>query len=142
MSYVSLYVHVVFSTKERRRQIAEAIQPRLWAYMGGIARSNHFTAVCVGGIEDHVHLLLSLSGMIPIAKAVQLVKAGSSKWMHEEMGKPLFAWQESYGAFSVGVSQVPATIRYIQNQKAHHRKVSFAEEWALIMKKHGLDPER
>lgn len=142
MSYISLYIHVVFSTKERRKQITEAIQPRLWAYMGGIARKNRFKAVSIGGIEDHVHLLLSLPGTLDVAKAVQLIKAGSSKWMHEEMAMPLSAWQESYGAFSVGVSQVPATIKYIQNQKQHHRKVSFAEEWALFMKKHGLETGR
>lgn len=141
MSYISVYVHVVFSTKERRKQIPESLQPRLWAYMGGIARTNRFKAITIGGIEDHVHLLLSLPATIAIAKAVQLVKAGSSKWMHEDIGIPLFAWQEAYGAFSIGVSQVPATVKYIDNQKAHHRKIGFAEELAMILKKHGIVPE-
>jgi putative transposase len=138
VSYISLYVHVIFSTKERRKQIPEAIQPRLWAYMGGIARANGFKAITIGGIEDHVHLLLSVPATIPIAKAVQVVKAGSSKWMHDEIGKKVFSWQESYGAFSIGISQVPDTMRYIDNQRVHHRKRNFAEEFALFLKKHGI----
>jgi len=141
MSYVSLYVHVIFSTKERRKQIPEDVQPRLWAYMGGIARANKFKAIAVGGLEDHAHLLLSLPATLQVAKAVQLIKAGSSKWMHEELQRPLFAWQESYGASSVGVSQIPATVKYIDNQKEHHRKRGFTEELAMFLKKHGIVPE-
>jgi putative transposase len=140
-TYVSLYVHVIFSTKERRKQIPDEVQPRLWSYMGGIARANRFKAITVGGVDDHAHLLLSLPTTIPIAKAVQLIKAGSSKWMHEEIRRPLFAWQESYGAFSIGVSQIPGTVKYIENQKEHHRRCSFADELALILKKHGMTPE-
>jgi putative transposase len=142
VSYTSLYVHVIFSTKERRKQIPENIQPRLWAYMGGIARANRFKAISVGGVEDHSHVLLSLHGSIPVAKAVQLIKAGSSKWMHEEMNRPLFAWQEAYGAFSIGISQIPETVKYINSQKEHHRKRSFADEFALFLKKHGMVEDR
>jgi putative transposase len=140
-TYTSLYFHLIFSTKERRKQIPEDIQPRLWAYMGGIARSNGFKAITIGGMADHVHVLLSLPAKLPVAKAVQLVKAGSSKWMHDEMKRPLFAWQEAYGAFSIGVSQVPATVKYIQNQGEHHKARDFAEEFALFLKKHGIVPE-
>ncbi|HUQ50278.1 MAG TPA: IS200/IS605 family transposase [Terriglobales bacterium] len=140
-TYSSLYFHLIFSTKERRKHIPEELQPRLWAYMEGIARANRFKAISVGGIEDHAHVLLSLPATVPVAKAVQLVKAGSSKWMHEEIGRRLFAWQESYGAFSVGVSQVPDTVKYIENQREHHLKRSFAEEFALFLKKHGIVEE-
>ena len=138
MSYTSLLYHCVFSTKERQRTIADDIQPRLWAYMGGIARTNKMKALAIGGVADHAHLLLSLKPDMPIAKAVQLIKSGSSKWMHEEVGRKLFWWQESYSAFTIGVSQIPVTVRYIENQPEHHRRRSFAEELEMILKKHGM----
>src|SRR5438552_12276409 len=119
-TYISLLHHCVFSTKERRTTISEDVQPRLWAYMGGIARTNKMKALAIGGTRDHVHLLLSLKADMPVAKAMQLIKSGSSKWMHEEVGKKLFSWQEAYGAFTIGVSQIPATVKYINNQKEHH----------------------
>jgi putative transposase len=109
--------------------------------MGGIARTNNIKALAVGGFNDHAHLLLSLRSDMPIAKAMQLIKAGSSKWMHEEVGKKLFSWQEAYGAFTIGVSQIPVTVRYIQNQNEHHRRKTFAEEWDLILEKHGISGE-
>ena len=141
MSYTSLLFHCVFATKERKRLIDEATQPRLWSYMGGIARTNGIKALAIGGTADHVHLLLSLSPAMPIAKAIQLIKAGSSKWMHEQVGNKRFLWQEKYGAFTIGISQRSATIRYIQNQRRHHARRGFAQEWAAILKKHGLSIE-
>jgi putative transposase len=109
--------------------------------MGGIARTNGMKALAVGGMADHVHLLLSLPPTIPVGKAVQLVKSGSSKWMHEKMRRKRFAWQEGYGAFTVGISQVPATTRYILNQKKHHSKMRFEDEWKIFLERHGLDLE-
>ncbi len=122
--------------------------------MGGIARSNKMKALAVGGIADHAHVLLSLPPTIAIAKAIQLVKAGSSKWMHEQTGSrrfphpnkrntgacwgPRFEWQEGYGAFTIGASQVPATIRYIENQPRHHRKTSWSEEWEMFVRRHAV----
>jgi REP element-mobilizing transposase RayT len=137
-TYTCLLYHVVFSTKDRRKQIPENIQSRLWSYMGGIARTNNFKALAVGGVEDHCHLLLSLPPTITVAKAVQLIKAGSSKWMHEEVGRRLFVWQESYGANTIGVSQIPNTILYVQNQLEHHKRHTFDEELASIIKRHSL----
>ncbi len=93
-------------------------------------------ALAVGGIADHSHILLSLPPTITIAKAVQLVKAGSSKWMHEQTGTRRFEWQEGYGAFTIGASQAPATIRYIDHQLARHRKTSLKEEWEMFLKRH------
>lgn len=82
-SFVSCLMHVVFSTKERRPWITSEIQDRLWPYLGGIARENKMKALKVGGVEDHVHILLSLPSTLDIAKAVQLLKGNSSKWIHE-----------------------------------------------------------
>src|SRR5438105_14632043 len=138
MAYTSLLYHVVFATKDRRNTIPEDLQPRIWAYMGGIAQKNGFKVLAAGGVEDHVHLLLSLPATMPVAKVVQLVKAGSSKWIHEELGRKLFAWQETYGAFTIGISQVEVTRKYISKQKSHHKGRDFKMEWKAILARHGL----
>lgn len=134
-TYTNLLVHVVFSTKGRRRLIPPEVQPDLWAYMGGIARTNHFKALAVGGTDDHAHALLVVPPTLPVAKAVQLIKAGSSKWMGEHPERRGFAWQEAYGAFTIGESQVPETIAYIEGQREHHAKVRFEDEFLAFLRK-------
>jgi REP-associated tyrosine transposase len=97
-------------------------------------------ALAIGGTADHLHALLSLPGMMSFAKAVQLIKGGSSKWVHDTFPKHnKFGWQEGYGAFSVSASQVDKTIAYINNQKDHHRKKTFQEEFLDLLKKHGIE---
>ena len=92
-SYVSNLLHYVFSTKDRRKIITPDLQERLWPYLGGIARENGMKALAIGGVEDHVHLLLSLPATLSVAKAIQLIKGGSSKWIHETFPtKRSFAW--------------------------------------------------
>jgi putative transposase len=137
-TYVSDLVHCVFSTKERRNLIRPEIQADLWAFLGGIARKNGFKALIVGGTENHVHALLSLPAQMPLAKAMQLIKGASSHWMNENHTKG-FAWQEGYGAFTVGISQKDDTIAYIRSQAEHHRKKSFEEEFVAFLKKHNVD---
>lgn len=136
-TYTSLLYHCVFSTKNRQPSIPKNLLPRLWPYMGGIARTNGMKALAIGGMNDHAHLLLSLPPTMAVAKALQLIKAGSSLWMHEQ-GARDFDWQDGYGAFTVGISQVEATAAYIRNQERHHAKRTFAQEWATFMKRHGL----
>jgi putative transposase len=139
-TYTSNLLHCTFSTRGRRTLINPGIQQRLWPYLGGIAREHKMKALAVGGVADHVHLLLSLPATVAIAKAVQLIKAGSSKWIHETFPRSrTFAWQEGYGAFSVGISQVDRTIAYIQRQAEHHRKTTFQEEFLAFLKKHGIE---
>lgn len=139
-SYVSSFFHCVFSTKERRRTITTEIEERLWQYMGGIARENNMKAIKIGGIEDHFHVLLSLPSAMDIAKALQLIKGGSSKWVHETFPPQRdFAWQEGYGAFSVGISQLEDTRRYIANQREHHQTKSFKEEFVAFLERHGIE---
>ena len=137
-TYISAFFHCVFSTEGRRGLIPPAKQPDLWAYLGGIARKNRFKAIAVGGTDNHVHLLLSLPATLPLAKAVQLLKGGSSKWMNDS-GADGFAWQQGYGAFSVGISQQTTTIAYIQSQVKHHNKRGFEEEFLAFLKKHGIE---
>ena len=139
-SYISLYVHIVFSTKERQAMITPDLQNRLWAYIGGIARENHMKALSIGGMQDHVHVLLSLPSTLPVAKAVQLIKGGSSKWVHDTfVGLGKFAWQEGYGAFSVNVSLLEDTIRYIEGQGEHHKRKTFQEEYIEFLSRNGID---
>jgi putative transposase len=139
-SYISSLYHCVFSTKERRKSITRDFQKRLCPYLGGIARDNEMKALSVGGTEDHVHILLSLPATIAVAKAIQLIKGGSSKWVHDTFPEfQRFAWQEGYGAFSIGVSQVLSTLRYIQNQEEHHRRQTFQEELLAFLKKHRIE---
>ena len=139
MSYVSSYYHCVFSTKERRPTITPALQERLWPYLGGIAREHKMMAVEIGGVADHVHMLLSLPASMPVSKALQLIKGGSSKWVHDTFPEHrLFGWQVKYGSFSVSVSQLDKIVEYIRNQAAHHQKLTFTEEFIALLKKHRI----
>src|SRR5512140_4047807 len=113
MSYISSYCHCVFSTKERRPLIQPNLRERLWPFLGGIARQNRMKAIEIGGMPDHVHILLSLPPTLSIAKALQLIKGGSSKWVHDTFREQWrFNWQVKYGAFSVSVSLLDKTVRY------------------------------
>ena len=137
-TYVSGLVHCVFSTKQRRNLIRPEIQSDVWAFLGGIARKNKLKALMVGGTENHVHILSSLPADMALAKAMQLIKGASSRWMNETHTKN-FAWQEGYDAFTVGISQQAGTIAYIQSQAEHHRKRSFEEEFIAFLKKNKVD---
>src|SRR5437660_6078802 len=112
-TYSSNRVHVIFSTKARANSISEELQPKLWAYMAGIAKKQGFDAIIIGGIQDHVRALVLLPPTMPLSKAVQFLKGSSSKWLKNGKG---FAWQEGYGAFSVSASQTDDVIPYIKKQ--------------------------
>jgi len=138
-TFSSLNVHCVFSTKNREPLLLGEIKERFWAFMGGIAKQNEIKPLCIGGVADHVHLLLSLPTTVSVAKAMQLIKGGSSAWAHETFSSlQRFAWQSGYGAFTVSISPIAETITYIQNQVEHHRLRSFQEEYVSFLKKHGI----
>jgi REP element-mobilizing transposase RayT len=122
-------MHCVWATKERRPLIKPAFEQRLWPYLGGIARENKMKALVVGGVEDQVHVLLSIPATISVAKSVQLLKGNSSKWIHDTFKEHWdFEWQEGYGAFSIAISGIEDTTKYINNQAEHHRTTTFKEE--------------
>ena len=126
----------MWATKERRLLIKPELQSRLWPYLGGIARENKMKALVVGGGEDHVHALLSIPSTLSVAKSIQLLKGNSSKWIHDTFKEHWdFEWQEGYGAFSIGISGVEDTTKYIQGQAKHHRKMTFKEEVESFLKK-------
>ncbi len=136
-SLVSNRVHVIFSTKERQAWIAPDYQHRLWPYIIGIGKNKDVPVLAVGGMEDHVHVLIALPAAMPLAKAVQMIKANSSRFMRQHV--PDFEWQKGYGAFSVGASAMNATIEYIRNQQRHHRKRDFKAEFLQFLTRYGVD---
>jgi putative transposase len=141
-SFNSCLMHCVFATHNRAPVLTPEIRERLWPYLGGIARENDMKALAIGGVVDHVHLLLSLPATLSVSKAMQLLKGNSSKWLREtfpELRRCDFGWQEGFGSFSIGISGVADTIHYIQTQEEHHRKKSFREELENILKKHGCN---
>ena len=139
-AHVSNLMHCIFSTKDRAPLIDSDLESRLWPYIGGIARENRIKALAIGGTTDHIHSLLSLPSTLSVAKALQLIKGGSSKWVHDNFPKRNhFGWQEGYGAFSVSVSQLNRTISYINGQEEHHRRKSFQEELLEFLVKHNIE---
>jgi len=141
-SYISGYFHCVFSTKNHNRWLNDVIQSKLFSYLGGIARDRGFKLLKAGGVEDHVHILISIPATLTIGQAMQYLKGGSSKWIHDNFPElKEFSWQEGYGAFSIGVSQIEKTTRYIENQAAHHRKKTFREELIEILNIHDISFE-
>ena len=132
--------HIIFSTKNRGPWIRADIESRVWSYLGGIARENDMRALLVGGMENHVHLLLGVPPTIAVSKAVQLIKGGSSAWLKDAFpGLKGFGWQDGYGAFTVSKSLVPEVEAYIRSQREHHRTKSFEEEYRAVLVKHGIE---
>jgi putative transposase len=136
-SLSAVTIHFVFSTKDRAPLITDTIAPELHAYIGGIIRAEKCVPVAVGGMADHVHLLISMSREISLAELVRVIKSGSSKWMHEK-GHRDFAWQAGYAAFSVSQSNVESVRSYIAQQAQHHRRMPFREEYLLFLQRHGI----
>ena len=139
-TYSNLLFHVVFSTKERVRLLIKDARDRLYPYISGIANKNNFKTLIVGGTNDHIRVLLSLKPEISVSKAVQLIKGGSSKWLHDNFPDlNIFSWQEGYGAFTVSISQIDVVKNYIANQEEHHKKMSFEEEYLELLKRNNID---
>lgn len=139
-TYTALHYHIVFSTKSRRPWIHQEIEQRIWEYLGGIARENKLKALQIGGIEDHVHLVIGAGPTISVSKLVQLIKGGSSKWIHETFPNlAAFAWQDGYGAFTVSKSQLPTVIHYVAGQREHHKTSSFQDEYLNLLERHEVE---
>jgi len=139
-TYTSLHYHIVFSTKNRDPFLVETVRQRLFAYLGGIARENGMNALEVGGMTDHVHLLLSIPASLAVSKAVQLIKGGSSHWLKVTFPSMIdFAWQDGYAAFTVSQSQLNDTQAYIRSQPEHHRTKTFIEEYRAFLARHRIE---
>ena len=135
-SLVKNYVHIVFSTKYRQPLITEEIEKELYNYMLEICRRLNCDPIIIGGFTDHIHILCKLSTRIPLMKLLEEVKAHSSKWIKTKgIEFANFYWQNGYGAFSVTPSDMDRLINYIKNQKQHHSKSTFQNEYRSILKK-------
>jgi REP element-mobilizing transposase RayT len=139
-SFVSLHHHLVFSTKNRVPLISAEVQPRLFDYIGGILRAERSVLVAAGGMPDHVHLLVSLDKQLSISEALRIIKASSSRWVHDTLPDALsgFAWQAGYGAFAVSYSHLARVKAYLSRQAEHHRTVTFQEEFIAFLQRHGI----
>jgi len=139
-SLVKILIHLVFSTRERAPFIDADLKSRLYPYMAGILRTEGATLIALGGMPDHVHLLLRLKADRKLSYLVRDLKTGSSKWVHEKSEPvPDFAWQTGYAAFSVSQSQEAKVKAYILNQKAHHRRTTFQEELLDLLERHQVE---
>jgi len=133
----NLIFHLIFSTKDRQPLITPEIRNDLFAYLGGIIRELKGTALIVNGTSDHVHMLVRIRPVHAVAQIARLVKANSSKWVHEKWNAR-FAWQTGYGAFSVSESNVSVVSRYIAAQEEHHEKHTFQEEYVAFLRKNNI----
>ena len=133
-SLSNVLLHIVFSTKNREPLVDELIEPEVHAYLATVCKSIGCPAHKIGGTDDHVHIACTLSRTVPISSLVQEIKQDSSKWM-KTCGEKYrsFAWQNGYGAFSIGQGQLEHLRRYIANQRAHHRRESFQDEFRAIL---------
>jgi REP element-mobilizing transposase RayT len=130
---------MIFSTKNRFHWINLELEQRLWEYLGGIARKHKTSALQIGGAPDHVHILLQAPAIYSPSQVAQFLKGDSSKWIHDTFpGLRKFGWQDGYGAFTVSKSQLQQVVRYIQDQKEHHRKRTFQEEYLELLQKHEI----
>lgn len=141
-TYTKLRYHIVFGTKHRQPLITPHLRDRLYSDLGGILSRQGGTLLAIGGMPDHVHLLIGLGTTHCLAGVMQQLKASSSKRLNERKLLPEpFAWQAGYGAFSVSESKVDIVRSYILRQEEHHRRVSFGEEIQEILRKHGFEAD-
>lgn len=137
------FYHLVFSTKHRTPWISAEVEPRLYAFLTGIARDLECEVLALNGTPDHVHVAVRYPGDLSHSDLVRHLKARSSKWIHETMPELReFAWQDGYGGFTVSRSVLDQVVRYVKRQKEHHRRVTFEDEFMAILEKHGMRPSR
>jgi REP element-mobilizing transposase RayT len=132
-AYPNVLIHCIFSTKNRRDLIPNNLHEKLSMYFVGIGKAHNIAVLCAGGTANHAHLLIALPASVALAKAVQVLKANSSRWLGEHGFD--FAWQEGYGAFSVSSSHVEAVRHYIEHQTEHHARHSFEDEFVSLLRK-------
>lgn len=136
-TFTNLVYHVVFSTKYREPMIIPEIRDELYRYMGGIIKNEGGIALQIGGMPDHVHVLIKLKPVHALSEILRMVKGGSSKWFNEHYRlAKRFGWQRGFGAFTVSESQIPVVDRYIRTQETHHRNLLFKDEYIELLERH------
>jgi REP element-mobilizing transposase RayT len=138
-SLANLYVHLIFSTKDRFPFLSPKIRPDLHAYMATVLANLNSPAVLINSVDDHVHILFNLGRTVTLAQVVEDVKKASSKWIKTQCPNlATFKWQAGYGEFSVSESTIPKVANYIRNQAEHHRVKTFQEEYREFLEKHKI----
>jgi putative transposase len=141
-SFVQMYTHIVFHTKNNVELIHEEVEKELYSYLGGILKNYKSCPLQIGGTPDHVHLLCTLPKTIALADLVEEIKKSSSKWIKTKgIHYQNFYWQDGYGGFSVSSSGVEAVKKYITDQKEHHRKISVIDEYKKLLDEYGIPYE-
>lgn len=135
-TYLSLHYHLIFSTESREPTLSDL--PRIYDYMAGTVHGLGGHCRAVGGMPDHLHLLVGLNATHTVADFMRDLKKSSSTWMHDEVGRQSFAWQKGYAAFTVSASGVEHVRKYILDQAEHHRVRSFREELKALLDKSGV----
>ena len=139
-TYSHCYYHIVFSTKDRFKFIKPDIEERVWAYIGGVAREHGMVPIQIGGIDDHVHALIGSPPATAPSKIAQILKGGSSHWIHTEFqSMKKFAWQDGFGVFTVCKSHADNVVQYIKGQRQHHQKQTFEDEFRELLRLHEIE---
>lgn len=139
-TYSQIYIQVVFAVAGRENAIRKDWRDELYKYITGIVKNNDQKLISIGGVEDHIHILLGIKPSIALSDLVRDIKANSSGFANEKrLAKGYFRWQEGFGAFSYSHSQLDDVIRYIQNQEEHHKKSSFKDEYVTYLKRYEID---
>ena len=139
-TYYQLYYHVVFAVSSREATIMESWREELYKYITGAVRNQKCELIAIGGMADHVHLLVQIPPKISISSFVQSIKIQSTNWINEKhFCKGKFGWQEGYGAFTASRSHVPQIKNYIFNQKSHHKQKAFLEEYITMLEGYGVE---
>ncbi len=139
-SYRQIYYQIVFGTKHRSPTIAESNCTELYRYISGVTRNKNCKLHCINGVEDHIHIFSDLHPTICLADYVKDIKVASSLWMKANGNFPKFeAWQEGYGAFTYSGREKDKIINYIKNQKEHHKRQTFHDEFRNLLIEHGIE---
>ena len=137
-TYTQIYMHIVFAVAKRESLISDQWVDELYSYLSGACQNRHHFVHAINGTCDHVHMLIGLHPTESVASLVKELKGQSSRWINNKFLKGKFEWQSGYGAFSYSKSLIPAVKEYIDNQREHHRNVSFQEELAVFFDQVGI----
>ncbi len=138
-TFSNLLIHVIFSTKGRTNLLYSDMREELYKYICGIAKNEKVQVLQINGIEDHIHMLLTIKPSVSISQLVKSIKVGSTNWIHKRFQNLTdFAWQPGFSAFSVSESAKEAVVEYIKTQKEHHHRLSYENELRLFLEKNGV----
>jgi len=139
-SLSQILLHIVFSTRDRKKLLQSTFKKDLYSYIVGICRSNDSKCYRVGGTENHIHIACTLPRTIAVSKFIAEIKASSSRWINKNhMNEEKFYWQAGFGVFSLGISQLKILTNYIDNQEEHHKEKSFQEEFKILLDKYSVE---